>query len=279
MIETSTDPAEERAATTSETIDVVLSTATKESSSAKDSFPRLSSSSFPATDTPATKSTLHPATTSKALGSTSSSSTGGRSTSTTQTTLPTMATSISMSTEQTLPVPITTKSPLTPPLTSTIIVQSTVTNIASGAPASTTSATVQHRGCQPGSDCAWQVAVGVSFGCVLLFAAVFVVLCKYRKSLIHSRQSYIAGRWRHKYDENRPYGDDLNDKQHNSVGLTQLPSHSPPPEYARQDEQVLPNDVQQVVDRVNNMRNQNTRLPANTYGSVVRKPCPNYRDF
>lgn len=50
------------------------------------------------------------------------------------------------------------------------------------------------------------------------------------------------------------------------------------PRSERIDEMYLPEDVQRVVDRVAEMRRQETRLPIEAYGSIRRKPLPAYPD-
>lgn len=69
------------------------------------------------------------------------------------------------------------------------------------------------------------------------------------------------------------------DEDVNMSSLHQPQTVSPPPEYRRNNELFLPEDVQNVVRNVDSMRQQKIRAPADRYGTVSRKPVPKSTNF
>lgn len=117
----------------------------------------------------------------------------------------------------------------------------------------------------------------MSFGGIFIVVGSCIVSRKYRKFLAASQNAHRE-KW-HKRDgvsEEDYVAMNHGDMKMLSMGPTETP---PPPQYGRNDELFLPDDVQRVGNRVNEVQLQHHRLPAETYGSVTRKPLPAYRDF
>ncbi|KAK5098066.1 hypothetical protein LTR70_009566 [Exophiala xenobiotica] len=133
------------------------------------------------------------------------------------------------------------------------------------------------RHCLPGSQCAWKLGVGLSFGSIFTIAGFCVISRRYRRFLAASQVSHREKWHRRGSSEEEDYqtvgyGGGLKMK-------SMSPAGTPPPQYGRSDELFLPDDVQRIVNRVSEVQLQHHRLPPEIYGSVERKPLLAYRDF
>lgn len=110
--------------------------------------------------------------------------------------------------------------------------------------------------------------------------ALLALSGRYRRFLAASQQSYRDHR-RRRYSAHEDYGMSTGkeDDEINMSSLKQTHTTSPPPEYRRNDELFLPEDVQQVVRNIDSMRQQRIRTPADKYGSISRKPLPKATNF
>jgi len=132
------------------------------------------------------------------------------------------------------------------------------------------------RHCLPGSQCAWKLGVGLSFGSIFTIAGFWLISRRYRRFLDASQVS-------HREKWHRRGGSEEEDYQTVGYGgglkmKSMSPAGTPPPQYGRSDELFLPDNVQRIVNRVSEVQLQHHRLPAEIYGSVERKPLPAYRD-
>lgn len=153
-------------------------------------------------------------------------------------------------------------------------INSTVPGVTSPLSNATSSAGVYHQPghCLVGSDCAWKLGVGLSFGGTFALAVLFFVSQRYRRHLVASHREH-QNNWNsrgHILDE---YG--YPRERHEVMKMVDTPdTRATSPHNGRFDELYLPDDVLRAVDQIAELQRQETRLPVESFGSVKRKPLP-----
>lgn len=146
-----------------------------------------------------------------------------------------------------------------------IILTSSVSTVTPAA----TAHEIQPEHCLPGTDCAWQLGVGLSFSLILVIVVFLIVSRKYRRFLAASHKAYLSNRNR------RCNNEGVNETGANEHGLDLVSidvSNSRPPEYGCKDELFLPANMNAILQRTNEQQRQSQRLSADAYGSLRRKP-------
>lgn len=153
------------------------------------------------------------------------------------------------------------------PLAATSGVNSTVSKPTSPPLSSTLTAPGFHEPCHclPGSQCAWKLGVGLSFGSMCAITAFIVVSRTYKRHLEASQQEHHTN-WSNRdhaaadfyHAQNDPTAMKLVDVQDFGTAASR-----------KADELYLPDDSPSIADRVVGVKQQYT-------GSVKRKPLPSY---